>query len=121
VAPPLAVTKPATAASVTGATLNATVTPNSGGASPTQVIFQYGKTTAYGSKTAVQTVEGVSPLAVSMTITVMNKDAAGDNRVSFSGRIRGRALAPGSYLLELTPRAGRFVGKTVTVAFTIRK
>ena len=37
-------------------------------------------------------------------------DRAGANRLYFSGRVRGHGLAPGSYRLEVTPRAGGKAG-----------
>jgi hypothetical protein len=45
-------------------------------------------------------------------------DKKGRNRVAFSGRLGGRALKPGSYILEATPHAAR-AGATVTVTFAI--
>jgi hypothetical protein len=46
-------------------------------------------------------------------------DAAGANRLRFSGRLNGRKLAPGSYRLSLTPRAGSLTGGTVSAGFRI--
>jgi hypothetical protein len=47
-------------------------------------------------------------------------DAPGKNTVSFNGRIRGRVLAPGSYVLQLVPSLGSLVGKTRTASFVVR-
>ncbi len=222
VAPPAAVTRPATSISPTAATLNATVTPNSGA---TTVVFQYGKTPLYGSTNVAQTLDGVTATAVSAKLTGLkantlyhyrvvatsidgqstgadgtftatgtpvigslkitpksfratgahggttitytdtkaatatftvflgesgvvrgkscvkpprhgggrrctrydkrvltftHTDSVGTNKVSFSGRIRGRALAAGSYQLMLSARAGHLTGKILTITFTVR-
>ena len=47
-------------------------------------------------------------------------DRPGSNRLRFSGRLKGRRLAPGRYRLTITPRnpAGRS-GATLTASFTI--
>jgi hypothetical protein len=63
---PGAVTGPATKVSLTGATLNAAVTPNAGTSS---VIFQYGTTTAYGAATSVQHIGGVTATPVTATLS----------------------------------------------------
>jgi hypothetical protein len=39
--------------------------------------------------------------------------------VRFTGRVRGRKLAPGRYQLTLTPNAGGKAGRTVTLSFRI--
>jgi hypothetical protein len=44
-------------------------------------------------------------------------DVAGANHLRFSGKLRGRALAPGSYVLAAVPAGG--AGKPATVAFTV--
>jgi hypothetical protein len=46
-------------------------------------------------------------------------DLAGANRFHFTGRVDGRALAPGSYELSATPVAGGLTGLTRSVAFRI--
>jgi RTX calcium-binding nonapeptide repeat (4 copies) len=45
--------------------------------------------------------------------------SAGANRFRFTGRIGGRKLAPGSYRLQATPRAGGRNGPTARAAFRI--
>jgi hypothetical protein len=44
---------------------------------------------------------------------------AGDNRFRFTGRLGGRALAPGAYQLAATPRAGGVAGLTTRTSFRI--
>jgi hypothetical protein len=46
-------------------------------------------------------------------------DVADAVSVFFTGRVRGHKLAPGQYLLTLTPRASGQTGRTVTLAFQI--
>jgi hypothetical protein len=52
-----------------------------------------------------------------------HKDRAGilTNKVHFTGRVRGRKLRPGRYLLALTPRANGTTGRTVQLSFRIIK
>jgi len=45
--------------------------------------------------------------------------AAGFNTFTFTGRIRGRALAPGRYRLLVTSRADGRTSTPVTIAFRI--
>jgi len=64
---PAATTSAATAVTSSGATLNGTVNPNG---RPTTYLFEYGTTTAYGSKTAQNSAGSVaSPVAVAATIS----------------------------------------------------
>jgi hypothetical protein len=51
--------------------------------------------------------------------TVHLKGAAGANALPFSGRILGKKLRPGSYLLVLTPNLGTQTGKPQSAPFTI--
>jgi hypothetical protein len=54
------------------------------------------------------------------TVVTLTRNAKkGLNAVPFSGRIRGKALAPGRYRAVFTPRSGRVAGKAKTVAFRI--
>jgi hypothetical protein len=46
-------------------------------------------------------------------------DVGGNIRVKFTGRVHGGKLAPGRYLLVLTPTADGMVGRAVTLAFRI--
>jgi len=48
-----------------------------------------------------------------------HQDSAGANRVAFTGRLHGRSLSVGSYLLEATPTLGGLKGKTRTARFHI--
>ena len=48
-----------------------------------------------------------------------HSDAAGHVTVHFSGRVKGHKLAPKSYRLTLTPRAGKKTGRAVKLAFRI--
>jgi CSLREA domain-containing protein len=48
-----------------------------------------------------------------------HNDKRGHNKVRFSGRLGGRLLRSGRYLLEATPRASGKVGSTVTATFRI--
>jgi YVTN family beta-propeller protein len=43
----------------------------------------------------------------------------GENRFRFTGRLRGKRLAPGSYRLVATPRAGSSTGRAASAAFKI--
>lgn len=64
--PPTATTAAATAVTATTATLNGTVFPNK---EATTYYFDYGPTTAYGTKTATGTASGNSGKAVSANVT----------------------------------------------------
>ncbi|MBV8429868.1 MAG: hypothetical protein JO244_01810, partial [Solirubrobacterales bacterium] len=46
-------------------------------------------------------------------------DAAGRNQVGLSARVGGRRLAPGKYLLVVTPVLRRTVGSPVSAAFRV--
>jgi hypothetical protein len=46
-------------------------------------------------------------------------DNAGANSVAFTGSVRGKALAAGTYLLEATPALDGASGSTVTVGFRV--
>ncbi len=48
-----------------------------------------------------------------------HSDAAGLNKLRFSGRVGGRKLAAGHYKLAATPRAHRKTGATLSATFTI--
>jgi YVTN family beta-propeller protein len=50
-----------------------------------------------------------------------HRDRAGANSCHFTGRIRGRKLAPGRYRLEARPRFARRSGNTATASFRIVK
>jgi hypothetical protein len=47
-------------------------------------------------------------------------DAEGANQIRWAGRLRGRALLPGGYMLKATPQAGRKRGRTVSATFRVR-
>ncbi len=47
--------------------------------------------------------------------------AAGPGVLTFQGRINGKTLPAGSYILEVTPKSGGVVGRAMTVDFTIRQ
>ncbi|MFL5883766.1 MAG: lactonase family protein [Thermoleophilaceae bacterium] len=49
----------------------------------------------------------------------VHRDRAGVNRLHFSGRLRGRELAPGRYSLVAVPRLAGRAGATVTTRFSI--
>jgi PKD domain len=49
-----------------------------------------------------------------------HRDRAGNVRVHFTGRVRGRKLPPGSYGLTLTPKANGKTGRAVRLAFRVR-
>ena len=63
---PVATTEPATKVTSTTATLNGTVVPNQSG---TTYYFQYGPTTAYGTQTPTQPVNGMGAKSVSADVT----------------------------------------------------
>jgi hypothetical protein len=48
-----------------------------------------------------------------------HRDRAGSVKVHFTGRVRGRKLPPGRYLLALTPRANGKTGRTAQLSFRI--
>jgi virginiamycin B lyase len=48
-----------------------------------------------------------------------HQDQAGGVTVHFTGRVRGRKLKPGSYVLALTPKANGETGRTVELRFRI--
>jgi hypothetical protein len=48
-----------------------------------------------------------------------HKDVVGSNKVKVKGRFGARKLVPGSYRLQLTPRAGGKTGKTVSTTFGV--
>lgn len=48
-----------------------------------------------------------------------HRDRAGSVKVHFTGRVRGRKLAPGRYRLTLTPTASGLPGRTVVLGFRI--
>jgi 6-phosphogluconolactonase (cycloisomerase 2 family) len=47
-----------------------------------------------------------------------NRDRSGVNRLRFTGRLRGRALAPGRYLLRATATLNSMASKPISVPFT---
>jgi DNA-binding beta-propeller fold protein YncE len=49
-----------------------------------------------------------------------HRDRAGTNGFHFNGRLRGKPLSPGGYLLHAVPRVGSELGKRITTAFRIR-
>jgi PKD domain len=51
--------------------------------------------------------------------TISRPGKAGRNTFHFSGRLHGKALAPGPYLLSATPTAGGLAGATSTASFRI--
>ena len=53
--------------------------------------------------------------------SLSHRDAPGANRLSWNGRLRGRALAAGGYRLTATPKLGTVAGAPATKAFTIRR
>jgi hypothetical protein len=66
-APPTVTTSPATGITSAAATLNGTVNPNG---QATTYLFEYGKTTSYGSKTAVVSAgASTSPVTVSAPVS----------------------------------------------------
>ena len=48
-----------------------------------------------------------------------NNDKKGSNTVHFTGRVRGRKLAPGSYTLQLVPTFQGRTGRSTTIRFQI--
>src|SRR5436305_936423 len=80
-AAPSATTGAATSIGSTGATLNATVSPNK---ESTTVSFQYGTTTAYGAVAAVGTVSGNASKAVSVSISGLTPSTVYHFRVTAS-------------------------------------
>jgi len=57
---------------------------------------------------------------VSKTVgSFAHRDTAGSNRLAFTGRLHGHALATGAYLLDATPMLGGLTGATRTATFHI--
>jgi hypothetical protein len=48
-----------------------------------------------------------------------HQDTAGPNRLPFSGKLHGHALAAGTYSLQVTPTHAGLTGKTITAPFRI--
>jgi phosphatidylinositol-3-phosphatase len=48
-----------------------------------------------------------------------HRDTVGSNRLPFTGRVQGRSLTAGSYLLNATPVLGRLTGPTRTAKFHV--
>jgi hypothetical protein len=46
---------------------------------------------------------------------------AGQVTARFTGRLNGRELAPGRYVLALTPHSGNKAGSTISLSFRIRR
>jgi hypothetical protein len=59
--------------------------------------------------------------AIALPGSVSDSNTAGSNTFTFTGRIGGRTLGPGSYLLSVTPTAGGQSGTPHTVAITLVK
>jgi hypothetical protein len=53
--------------------------------------------------------------------TIKVTGRAGANRISFSGRLKGRALHPGSYILRLVAAANGKSSRTEMANFTIKR
>lgn len=51
----------------------------------------------------------------------VHRDSAGLNRIRLTGRLRGRALAPGSYRLRAQPRLAGERGRALSAPFRIRR
>ena len=51
--------------------------------------------------------------------SLTHRDSVGANRVGFTGRLRGRPLAPGRYRLSATPRGSGKTGRAVATPFRI--
>jgi hypothetical protein len=48
-----------------------------------------------------------------------HRDHAGVNRFRFNGRVQGRPLTPGAYLLDVVSRVGGVAGRPASVAFQV--
>jgi hypothetical protein len=55
-----------------------------------------------------------------MSTSFAHADRIGPNAVTSSGTIGHRRLAPGRYVLQLTPRASGRTGRTVVARVTMR-
>jgi CSLREA domain-containing protein len=113
VAPPVVSTGAATDVGRTGATANASVTPNAGVAT---VHFDYGTSTQYSSHSADQQTAGVSPVAVSATLRGLKPNTTYHFRVvavTMDGTSYGAdqtfktTLAPTISALTIAPSAFR--------------
>jgi hypothetical protein len=58
---------------------------------------------------------------VSVKGTLTHAAASGRNALKWNGMLAGRTLAPGTYRLTATPKAGTLAGKPVVRTFTIRR
>ena len=57
---------------------------------------------------------------IRLSLPFSHADGVGVNRLHFTGRVRGRRLAPGHYRLSATPRNSTgATGATVSVGFTV--
>jgi CSLREA domain-containing protein len=118
VAPPAATTGPTSSTRSTAATVTGTVTPNSG---DTSVVFEYGKTKAYGSQTSVQHLDGVTMVGVSAKLTGLKANVIYHFRVvatSIDGQGLGAdrtftAGGPALSSLRIVPSSFRVAGKGV--------
>jgi hypothetical protein len=123
-AAPTATTQPATNVTATSATLNGTVAPNG---EPTTYHFEYGTTTAYGSRTPEQTVTGNKSKKVSSTVFGLQPSTTYHFRVvatNASGTVNGAdmtfrtaAAGPNTNLVSIiaTPRTVTF-GNATTIS-----
>ena len=122
---PTATTTAASGVTATSATLNGTVNPNH---EATSFRFDYGKTTAYGSQTPVDTVSGNNDKAVSAGVTGLTPSTTYHFRVvatNPSGSSEGAdmefttpAAGPTAITIAATPPVVTF-GKPVTIAGTV--
>ena len=123
---PRATTNAATAVGRTNATLNGSVTPNSGLAS---VHFIYGTTTKYGSSTSARLVTGVTPTAVTATVRGLRAGVTYHFRLvatTSDGTVQGvdrtftTTIAP--KLTRPTLKAKRFkAGRGTTISYSDSK
>ncbi len=82
--PPTVATEPATSATQTTATLNASVNPNGGNVS--ECNFEYGPTTSYGSSVACSSLpgSGETPVAVSASLQGLSANTTYHYRIAAS-------------------------------------
>ncbi len=122
-APPIVGTTPATFANSSGATLNASVTPNG---SSTNVWFEYGTTSAYGSQTSSQNIgSGLSAVPINLPLSGLQPYTTYHYRIDASNQNGTVQSADGSFTTTAGPpvvttgAASGVTGSTASLSGTV--
>jgi hypothetical protein len=99
----------------------ATKGPTVGGSSDTGATIRYRDTLAARTRFVVLRCAGKHGRCTHLVAvgSFGHSDRRGANRVHFSGRLHGRALRPGHYVLRLTATRDGQRGRTVAIRFTV--